>query len=361
MTEDSKQYRNPAEGLIKERQALPPFPLMAKAPIQAPHQDMRARGIWKRVYMRPLMETDHDFYLFLLKQILGEQWFAEIRPTHRPTTHIIGEWLIENDNLRAKILDGSGGVKSAERTGGVTELLTLARDIHDLLTTGQLPGELIRRLKNRAEFQGARYELAVAGAFARAGYVIRWTTNSGGKRCEFIAEDSDGKKYFGVEAKSRRRPGVIHELLFSTNKGLQQGVRHLLTKAKRQAPSGVPFITFIDLNLPPNDLLVASQGALIKTVQSILAPYGWNSPQDPDVCTAMIFTNFAWHYLKGVTGGDTQVILVAPKYCLFPVESARPLALIEKAINEHAIVPNIFPTEEEARGYNMSHPHRSGK
>ncbi len=353
MTNDPSPFANPTDDILKHRASLPDGVLVAKLPIQAAYKGQRARAVWNRVWLRPLVETDHDFYIFLARETLTEDWLNVQASLPDQEQHIILRWFKENDRLRAQTLNGVNPVLSATRTGDITELLTLGRDLFDLQTTHQLPDELLARLKDRSEFQGARYEIAVASACVRAGYTIKWTTRHEGHGCEFVATSKKGEHSIAVEAKSRRRPGVIHEIYFRTKKGLYSGIRHLLAKAKRNSPGGMPFVVFVDLNLPPNHKAVADQNAFMETARGILGPYGRNTVENPDVCTAMFFTNFAWHYHKDKPGSGATVIMVTPKYVQHPAHDGLSIAILEKAVNEHDVIPNIFPTAEEVAQLRM--------
>jgi hypothetical protein len=59
------------------------------------------------------------------------------------------------------------GQVSAEVNGWVRYLLSLAWDVATLIHAGEPPSELIDRLRDHDNYQGARYELAIAAIFAR--------------------------------------------------------------------------------------------------------------------------------------------------------------------------------------------------
>ena len=62
-----------------------------------------------------------------------------------------------------------------------------------------------KRLGKREQFQGARYEIAVAAIFVRAGYKIEWLTDASRRLPEFIARRDGSDVEIAVEAKSRPR------------------------------------------------------------------------------------------------------------------------------------------------------------
>jgi hypothetical protein len=72
----------------------------------------------------------------------------------------------------------------------------------------------MKRLRDRDQFQGARYEIAIAAIFARLDCEIRFIdedeTLRGKKRVELVATHRPSGQSIAVEAKSRHRAGVIN-------------------------------------------------------------------------------------------------------------------------------------------------------
>ncbi|KAK9329546.1 hypothetical protein V1520DRAFT_379142 [Lipomyces starkeyi] len=102
-------------------------------------------------------------------------------------------------------------------TGPAKVYQCLGYDLYWLQLVHRLPESLIERLKELRAFQGARYEVLIAAVFARAGFEIEWIddTNAAGKHPEFIATHKNTNKKVGVKTKSRRRPeGEIPFLIF---------------------------------------------------------------------------------------------------------------------------------------------------
>ncbi len=105
------------------------------------------------------------------------------------------------------------GMSSADPNGWVQYLISLAWDVATLIHAGEPPDELIDRLRDRDNFQGARYELAIAAIFARLDCSIEWLDPDPAlrkvKRVEFEASHRPTGQRFAVEAKSRHRAGVL--------------------------------------------------------------------------------------------------------------------------------------------------------
>src|SRR5205085_11942787 len=105
-----------------------------------------------------------------------------------------------------------GPNRKADTPGVVRELLTLASDVYTLLLVEKLPKSLLERLRNIGQYQGARYEVAVAAALVRAGFTINWQKGRGETKIyEFDATHKISKETIAVEAKSKVRKGAIHE------------------------------------------------------------------------------------------------------------------------------------------------------
>lgn len=68
-----------------------------------------------------------------------------------------------------------------------------------------------RRVTYYDEFQGARYEIAIAAAFVKCDFQIEWIEDKSAKHPEFIARNPRKREEVAVETKSRRRPGVLHD------------------------------------------------------------------------------------------------------------------------------------------------------
>src|SRR5437867_2357855 len=104
----------------------------------------------------------------------------------------------------------SGQTYSAPATGMTIELIALAHDLYTLQKVDRLPDKLIDRLRNYNEFQGARYEVAIAAAFVKCGFEIKWIDDRTGPHPEFIARNRRTGEEVATETKSRHRPGALH-------------------------------------------------------------------------------------------------------------------------------------------------------
>lgn len=179
-------------------------------------------------------------------------------------------------------------------SGPVSSLVTLGFDIYSIRHKATFPKELRKRLLKHRFFQGARYEIAVAAIFARAGFDIRFYGKSSYKHGEFIATDPDTKQDIIVEAKSRHRkgilatPGTVDEL-----RNLRGDIKTLLVDAFQQSSDRIPFVIFIDVNALPTPGVAPLEKPWVHDIKSLLEQYGAPTKGKPDPSVV---------YASGVSG-----------------------------------------------------------
>jgi hypothetical protein len=220
------------------------------------HEGHRWRVIWSRVYPRPITETFHEFIFHILCLTLGEKWYNEQMLLMPQKRHIIIRWFESYEEwtkINKTDENKRNGVWTAMPTGEVQALFSLAYDIYCLQIVNKLPDFTVKRLRDIRQFQGARYEIAVASVITRAGFNIDFLDDKikAKKHCDFIAKHKSKSIIIGVEAKSRHRKGVLHEEgKFDFETDIKGDVDNLFEKASLQRPLKIPYIIFIDLNLP---------------------------------------------------------------------------------------------------------------
>lgn len=279
----------------------------------------RVRAVRSRIYLRPLSETFHEFLINLLKRTLGEAWHKAQVKLPLEKRHQIHKWYKAFADLSRSVVGDprhrDGGSWWAEPTGDTQALMALAYDLCHLLHRGGLPREILERLKSYGEFQSARYEIAVAATFVRAGCRIKFISEKARKHCEFIAEDPATGATIAVEAKSRHRPGVLHypgeveEL-----KALRGDVEGLVNEALKKDPGDSAFMIFIDLNVPPVGRIPIQERPWFQDVwgsmQSLEAP----TPENPAECNGIFLTNFSYHWQASKRASGGEHLWILPKY-----------------------------------------------
>jgi len=187
---------------------------------------------------------------------------------------------------------------TAPANGPVWALLSLGYDLFCLQAKNRLPEFIVERLRRHQSFQGARYEAAVAAIMMRSGFDVQFLDEAGmsEKHCEFIATHRTRRIQIGVEAKSRKRPGSVHEQGNFSQSEDARGLENLVRQAKKQRPSGLPFLIFVDLNLPASPGVKVEERPWMRDAKIVIDRLGPVSAESPDPFSALVLTNFSFHY-----------------------------------------------------------------
>ncbi len=226
----------------------------------------------------------------------------------------------------------------------------LAYDPYLIKHNAKLQEEIVKRIKNKEQFQGARFELTVAASMIVAGFEINFEDESdrSKKHAEFIAKHPSNIQ-IAVEAKSRHRNGVLGFGKSSKGSGEDQtpkvAVERLINRALSKGP-GYPIFVFIDVNLPyseenPNGNPWFREMA--ETVEKIYKKFGpgefpanaiffCNDPtyQEPEIVPQGL--NF-WCY---------EVPIKNPKH---PLPDPTITMRVAQAIMQRTNIPNKYPED----------------
>lgn len=300
--------------------------------IDAEHQGYRFRAVGGRMYYGPLDESFHEFVLKLLREQLTHEWIRKELARDKRDQHIVVRWFLEKDELFATRADDHGkAVRSVVMTGGVKSLLALGYDVYSLLHTGKILPKLVNRLKNRDQFQGARYEMALAAIVARCGLKLEWL-NANEMHCEFVAREHRSGLRVGFEAKSHHRPGILNQPgKPPPAEAMRVKLADHVKRALEQAPDDIPFVVFNDLNLPPDVDVNECQSRINRSLEK--APV----LDDPRLSKVFV-TNFSWHFAEDREAPDGNVFILDtdnPKHPL-PTEIVDRLAV---AASQYGYVP----------------------
>lgn len=320
--------------------------LVGRPPVSALFNGWRYVAIGARMVKVPPQTTFHEFLeMLLLSDVLGNEWIAAERERPEVSQHPIARWLFELRDLRGQApAEASGSVRTLDMTGSALAFLTLGYDVYSILHCGALPAQILARLKHPTEFQGAKYEIAVAGLFARAGFTIEWIDDPARKRPEFIAAHKTTGEKLVVEAKSRHRAGVLGRPGAAEIGEMKAGLDRLLRAALEKETDDVPYAIYLDANLPlSND--PARGLAWLPDVQRMLdtrAP----SASSPDPFSAITVTNFSWHYTGNTTtAARSESLLVLSRHPHSPLRDERTIRLIYTAAQQYGDVPGTFPED----------------
>lgn len=310
------------------------------------HQGYRWRVIWSKVYKCPLTETFHEFILHILISTLGKDWYNEQISLTPQKRHIIIRWFEsykEFTKINKTNENTQNGVWAAIPTGEVQALISLAYDIYCLQITNKLPDFLTKRLRDIKQFQGARYEIAVASVITRAGFNIDFLDDKvkTKKHCDFIAKHKSKATIIGVEAKSRHRKGILHEEgKFDYETDIKGDIDNLFKKARLQKPLKIPYIIFIDLNLPSTSQIPLDKKPWINDIKTMLNNYGTPSEENPDPFNALILTNISYHY-GGNEGAppEGEFILILTKHPEVHLNEPQILTEILERLKKYSFIP----------------------
>ncbi len=299
-------------------------------------------------YNRPPNQTFHEFIISILYEKLGEPWRQEQLALEPDKQHFIfqcvykyKEWRVKN----AKASNRTGEIWGAKPDGWSKSLLSLAFDIASLVHIEHLPEKLLSRLKNRNEYQGARYEIAIAAIFARLNYKISFLDeeDTNKKHPEFIAEDRNTGEKIAVEAKSKHRKGIIHfgGIIEDFIQLIRGDIQRLYRHALQQNPEGMPFMVFIDLNSPQTKEQWENK-KWFKDVKKFLAKSSaTNKADNPDPCTAAVFTNYSYHYQTEKESLHGEYLLTIPLYPAYAIQNSVFFKRLNKALSSYGSVPNL--------------------
>jgi hypothetical protein len=292
----------------------------------------RVRAVGDRIWLRPPQETKQEFFVNVmakaLTQTLGDDWKAKQDALQESKRHPLALWTDAWDAMRRNkgekmsgVRNEGGGVYSADPSGDALALLTTAYDIYTLLHAMVLKAgdPILKRLGQREQFQGARYELTAAAIVVRAGYWIEWLTDTSRELPEFIARDGSSVE-IAVEAKSRSRPGLLGKEGERPDEAtVKADLSRLHRDAVQKETDGRPSVVFLDMNLPPKQDRTFEEW--LPTLQD--GVFGWrgeSSAENPDPFSAVVLTNFSWHwYGEEVAEGGGHHYFVLPFYPVVPL------------------------------------------
>jgi len=278
-----------AETVRQQQQGL------GKPILSAVMGDRQIVAVGNTIYHSSQWKTFPDFLSYYVKTKLDPAWGNQEIAKPYKDRHPILQWYDQYCRFQQKHIGNSGQVKSAPITGIVTCYMGLAYNLYLLDHNAELQARLIKRLKNPKQFQGAYYEIIVAGILIRAGYELKLEdeTDSETKHCEFSATSKlTGKKYW-IEAKSRAVAGILGktEADGSTNKDPTSMMTTHINEALKK-PSDSDRMIFVDLNTPPEPGV--SEPSWVSKVYKRLEAKEKDLPEDK--AAYVYITNMAFHH-----------------------------------------------------------------
>ena len=234
-----------------------------------------------------------DAIKYLPSAVFGEEWWTSQMELPEEKRHIVVHW---SERLRAMVSlqsPNEKGVSEIRKDAGIAAFAEFCWDLFVVLDNHIFAESLVKRMKDSAQFQGARYELFAAASCIKAGCSIEYFDESGriGKTAEFKSTCKETRICFHVEAKSRHRAGVMGYSSGFKENHPKPDFAKLINSAALKKKQGEPLVIFCELNLPPIDENTTLEDTL-KRIDA-LAYKAWNtaSPQNKDKFNALIFTN----------------------------------------------------------------------
>lgn len=274
-------------------------------------------------------KTFPDFLMDYIKHILGSGWGnTELKKTHLER-HPIIKWFVESNEYMRKQKPDDDGIYKPFPNSVTAAYFELAYDLYTLRHHSLLQKDIIRRLKLVDQFQGARYELYVTASCIRAGFDIDFENERDGnqKHPEFIATHKKTGLRVAVEAKSKK-----------SSKNMN-GTCSLINLALKKE-NGLPFIVFVELNIPP-DVAERELSLIFPNRVSNIIDQVAKSEDGKDRFNMIVLSNQAYQFVKGD--------VTAPSIKVYGIVSDNPKVPCEKSIlfelNESAKqikVPNNF-------------------
>lgn len=222
--------------------------------ISAKVQDNQIVAVRNRVFFSNKWKTFPDFLCDYIKQILGPEWGNSEIAKPLKDRHTIMQWYNDLCYYQKETIKKPGDVHTATVTGIVACYLGLAYNLYLLDHNVELQTRLVRRLKDQANFQGAYYELIVAGILILAGFTLALEdeTDRKFKHCEFAAISKNTGKRYWVEAKMKSVIGLLGKKK-GNGSADQNPISHLIPhlNGALAKPANDERLIFIDLNAEP--------------------------------------------------------------------------------------------------------------
>jgi hypothetical protein len=297
------------------------------------HQGHRFVAVGSRLYYDKTWNTFTDFLLFYIQDVMGPEWWRDQRAS-TGVKHPLLSWYDHFVSVSATLSKEPSGLLHTTPDGIMTAYLMVAYDLYILRDNNKLQDDVVRRLRDRNQFEGARYELYVAATFIRAGCGFTFEDESDGKRKhpEFVATDPTTGLTFAVEAKARqgvRRPPFDIATI-------RPAVRDLLLSAARKKP-GHPLVVFLEVNVPPDIDLPIWVGLVDDVVGEVTVGHS----EQP--FAAVVSTNRPHLY-----GEPGQADPMKGYSFVLPTSSPVTLELAErlaKAVTQYGNAPSLFPDD----------------
>lgn len=307
----------------------------------------KCMAVGSRIYYSNKWQFFSDFLFEYIAAKLGKKWrTAELAKSFEAQHQLMQWW-----RRATEFSDKHDGRQGIIPNGFLSAFITFGYDLYIVECNGRLDENLMKRLKQKLEFQGARHELFAEATCLRAGYIIEHEdqTDITKKHVEFNATHKTTKQKISVEAKSKHRPGILGfpgEAQIEEEMNLRFG--SLINNAVRKNPK-YPLVIFLDTNLPTKiadkifnpsaiDLFVPSKffSDLLDRIR--------NENKGKDPYNLIVFTNHPHHYAEeNEADPKRQLLSIMPEIPLRLVENPEAIMEVHKAANKYGNIPKDLP------------------
>ncbi len=295
-------------------------------------------------------KTFPDFLIDYAGGLLGNSWGTEELNKPHEERHQIVKWYVDMRLFQQRQPVQENGLHSCVPNGAFAAFIHLGYDLYTLQHHSSMQNRLVARLKNKDQFQGARYELFVAATCIRAGYEIEYEDEGDvtRKHPEFVAKHKATSQIITVEAKSRYRHGILD---FhgdpKPSEQIKAGIGRLLSEALQKA-GGYPHVVFIDLNLPPDERIFFER-PIFKEIGDTIS-FICGDGEKGDRFNLLVITNHPHYYGsedEPDPAGDT--LLVLPRKPLIVPDHTEAIIALYKAAQQYSNIPNSFPEQQNGQ------------
>lgn len=307
-----------------------------------PSVEHRVRAVRGQIYFRPKAETFHEFLRFILRLTFGDEWWHDQQSLPEAKKHVVAKWsdsvtqwlnVVKTDENKV-----SDGLWVARASGYAQSLLQLAFDLFCLHQVDSLPEAMVNRLRDKNQFQGVRYEIAVSAIFARAGFTVEFCEEvEGEKICEFIARHPSGLAV-AVEAKSRHRPGVLDFKGKPTDE-FRADLKKIYAKARKKKPS-MPFVIFLDANLPPTPETPWEESPWLQDLKDMFDEFPEPTPEQPDPHNMVIVTNYSFYFEGNGPSKMHPSLYFVSLYPKYPLSHSAALTAVQQSVERYTAIPD---------------------
>jgi CheY-like chemotaxis protein len=308
------------------------------------HQGHKVWALGSRVHFTGPKITFHEFTIGILSSTLQTAWWDEQRTLSSEEQHFLTRCFDEYARWKTERHEEvRPGIYAGDPNGYVQHLASVAFDVATLTHTQSLPGDLVRRLRHHDQYQGARYEIGIAAIFSRLDFELHFITREeaqGKPHPEFVATSRHSGLQVAVEVKSKHRAGVINQPGDFDEQAVRANVGRQLHEAVQQNPGGIPFMIFIDVNVPPTSGLDIMQKPWLRDISEILGLKQPFTAEGPDPVSAVVLTNYAQHYEAEARASAGEHVISTSQHVVHPL----PLDFLtdmNDALSAYGNVPNF--------------------